>query len=981
MKIELRDSQQSLIQWASQATGLGSFGVKIRLKGNDLHILCEGLQCPQRWQTLHDLLRAIQQTDLDLLTSCDHPSIYQVFVYGRQKVERLPEWCHRVYLNQLDRHLEEVEQILLKKSGKLVEPGGALILSNESLARQGQPDAIARYLSETLSIIGVSVRVNVKKQEFTSLEVNNPGRVWVFCQSAYTPDRSLVAESVAEKLRSLKLVGYKDALVASQVSGETNPDWLLRVDLTPKEQMLKQWARWGDLQAIARLLTIALSPLRVSLQVSVKECTLHIFCTQLSDNSSESSLIPDKATCLEVMNQNLQAIAPQGLLAATVYGQKTSDEAPAWIDWLTLPANEHPALAESALELATAGDEPALVFLLERLLNPDLDLRLKTGGIRVLLLRKKDLLHIMCDAPICPTRKEIALPMTNFVRQLKITGISGLRIYCRRAGEKEPVWNYGVNFEERERLVPEPAPEFAANSAHVDELVSPSKSTDESILHQEITTGDVQNFVSEVARDWFVTARKFLLETQLFIPSDQSSAQTHHKQVKRVVLVWGTLGLLLTLQIDWVLGQIISRIISPAPIVATGSSITKSHTPGFSTNTMLAKSPVAKNSRFNGSKFTGKTISKPENATPTAILLAARSAIPTFNERQLDEQLALYKQRLAKKGSPPDVLIIGSSRALRGVDPEELSRALALQGHRNIDVFNFGINGATAQVEDFIIRQLLQPKELPKLIIWADGSRAFNSGRPDTTFKAIASSPGYRQVLEQARENSSSPDIQISTQTPAQEKTNSENHDDNGYKAVNKSLNKFLGGFSATYENRDFLKSLLNEQLKSLPVIGGNSQVVHPISDAEESTPEQFVDFNGFLSLPIRFHPAKYYQKHPRVSGSYDKDYESFRLEGDQDLALKDLVQFANYHHIPVVLVNMPLSAYYLDPIRAKYEQDFQQYMLSLSTNSNFIFRDLTHAWPQANDLFSDPSHLNQYGAYEISKKLAIDPMIPWPRK
>ncbi|MHC5732907.1 MAG: hypothetical protein ACYTXY_54505, partial [Nostoc sp.] len=87
-----------------------------------------------------------------------------------------------------------------------------------------------------------------------------------------------------------------------------------------------------------------------------------------------------------------------------------------------------------------------------------------------------------------------------------------------------------------------------------------------------------------------------------------------------------------------------------------------------------------------------------EKATSTAILLAARSQIPSFNVRQLDEQLALYKQRLAKTGSPPDVLIIGSSRALRGVDPAALSKALVTQGYPNLDVFNFGINGATAQV-------------------------------------------------------------------------------------------------------------------------------------------------------------------------------------------------------------------------------------------------------------------------------------------
>jgi phosphoenolpyruvate carboxylase len=77
----------------------------------------------------------------------------------------------------------------------------------------------------------------------------------------------------------------------------------------------------------------------------------------------------------------------------------------------------------------------------------------------------------------------------------------------------------------------------------------------------------------------------------------------------------------------------------------------------------------------------------------------------------------------------------------------------------------------------------------------------------------------------------------------------------------------------------------------------------------------------------------------------------------------------------------MPLTAEYLDPIRQQYEQEFQQYMLNLAGRSNLIYRDFIVLWPQANDYFSDPSHLNRYGAYEVSQKLAIDPMIPWPAK
>ncbi|MEH2466278.1 DUF1574 family protein [Nostoc sp.] len=1002
MKTVLPDRQQSLVQWVSQATGINTFGVKVRLRGNDLHILCEGTECPQRWRTLSDLLQALQQTNLDILTSNEQPSIYQVFVYGRRKGEQRPKWCHRVYLNQIEKHLEQVQQALLVDSEKSKQSGGALIVSNESLARQGNTEAIARYLGETLSILNVSVQVKIKpyKSKNSQPEEN---RLWIFCQSSYSPDASLLAEPIAQKLRYLKLSGYQDAIIVSQVSGETAPDWLLRVDLTPPEVMLKEWARWGDVQAIARLLTEVLSSLKVAIQTSVKESTIHIFCTPAFDPLGTAP-IPDKVVCLEAILPQLEAIAPQGILAATVYGQKAGDKQPTWIDWLALPAAKHPAFATSPLDLANTGDQPAIVFLLERLLNPDLDWRLLTGGIRVLLLIKNDLLHIMCDAPVCPARQQVANKVTEFIRQLKIPGIMGVRVYGRRAGNKEPFWSYGVNLEHRQRLVPEATPEFAATSKYVNDLVT--SETNEPILRPNLTTEEVQSFVTEVARDWMVTAsataKKFLLKSQLFTESQQSAEQKPDVQGLKIALVWGTLGLLLTLQTDWVLGQIIAWT-TPTPKVASvlpsssgqkaslTSGKTQSQKPTFFPSTSETKSPPNQSSVFNASEFTQSDDPPTKNlaaaplkekATATAILLAARSQMPSFNVRQLDEQLALYKQRLARTGSPPNVLIIGSSRALRGIDPAALSKALATQGYPNLDVFNFGINGATAQVVDFVIRHVLEPSELPKIIIWADGARAFNGGREDITFKSIAASAGYKQAFQKAPPTANSNDLPKNQVSSGEQKIKEEKQEISTYEAVNHSLNQALASLSASYQNRDQIKSLLQKQLLML----GRNQTVtsqRQLTDgtSDESTSQQAVDFDGFLPLSIRFNPARYYQKHSRVPGNYDNDYKSFQVEGEQDAAFQEILQFTQSQKISLVFVNMPLTEDYLDPVRTQYEQEFQQYMLHLATNPNFIYRDLSQQWSKANDYFSDPSHLNRFGAYEVSKKLANDPMIPWPAK
>ncbi|MDM9385564.1 DUF1574 family protein [Chlorogloeopsis sp. ULAP01] len=990
MKTVLPPSQQTLIQWVSQATGINTLGVKIRLRGNDLYILCESQECPRRWRTLFDLLHALQHTNLDVLTSSEQPSIYQVFVYGRKKGETKPQWCHQVFLNQLERHLEQVEQALLQDAEQSSQTGGALVLSNESLARQGNPDAIARYLSETLSSLGVAVEVKVKQQQVTPQNLTAQNRLWIYCQSSYIPDPSLIAEPVARKLRNLKLSGYEDAVIATTVPGETGFGWVLRVDLTPTEVMLKEWARWGDVQAIARLVNDKLSEFNLKVGITLKESTLHMFCSPTALEPATFQ-IPDKALCLRVIMSQLEVIAPQGIVAATIYGHTHADKQPAWIDWQTLPASEHQALATSVMELAAGGDQPALVFLLERMLNPDLELRLKTGGTRVLLVSKGDLLHIMCDAPVCPARKRVAEKVTQFVSQLNIPGLAGVRVYGRRAGNKEPLWHYGVDFVNRQRLVPEATPEFAATAAYVGDLI-PSEGS-ESVLRPDLSRQEVQSIFAEVACYWGNKLRQWLLATQLLTETNQPQEQAEEDYANyRVAIVWGTLGLLLTVQSDWILARIVANSTPPAPATVStpvpttvANSLNNNESTIFFANTSKEKSPN-QSDVFNASGFTSIEDIKPrEKATATAILLAARSQFPSFNARQLDEQLALYRQRLTKNGKPPDVLILGSSRALRGIDPSALSKALTTHGYPKIEVFNFGINGATAQVVDFILRRVLEPSELPKMIIWADGARAFNSGREDITFNAIAASPGYQKVLRKELTTQNSNDNLSSFQsTQIEQKVKPKTQLENNYKSLDNFLNQTLSSISKTYQQREELKKLLNTRLKSVPFmqeISAKFGTKNSNLDSEQYLIDQAVDFDGFLPLSIRFNPSTYYQKHPKVAGNYDNDYTAFKLEGKQEIALQAILRFTESQKINLVFVNMPLTAEYLDPIRQQYEQEFQQYMLTLAERSNLIYRDFRVLWPTANDYFSDPSHLNRYGAYEVSQKLAIDPMIPWPAK
>ena len=629
---------------------------------------------------------------------------------------------------------------------------------------------------------------------------------------------------------------------------------------------------------------------------------------------------------------------------------------------------------------------------------------LKTSTIQVMLIPTEDLLHIICDHPIYSTLYQASRKFTQFIiRELQISAISGFSLYGRRLADKELLWFHELNMVERSRLVPAETLKSAATPEYVSYQIT--YQTREPIPYPDSRSEQVQNLGKKIGKNWAAMLNKkikqLLLNSQLFITFNQDTNQNlDHKDHKGIGggMIWLGLGLLLALQSDLILSYILARSLKSYPQVSVSNKIfsplplaSQSPTRPVSNQSVTPESINHHQSTFNASGFINdhdtnfSVAPSKENAAATAMLLTTRSQMPSFNARQLDEQLALYKQRLAMKKRPPDVLIVGSSRALRGVDPLALSRALVSQGHSNLDIFNFGINGATAQVVDCLIRQILEPEELPKLILWADGSRAFNNGRQDITFNAIAVSQGYKQILQQTRTRVSPDTVNKNKEGFLVNITNkSARKYINIYQAADSWLNESLSGLSASYKNREQIKTLLQKKFENLPFIYQHPQVNSKVNLTSYSTitnSVQGVDYDGFLPIYVRFNPATYYQKYPKVSGDYDNDYKSFQLAGKQDQAFRSVLEFTKKNNISLVFVNMPLTSDYLDPVRIKYEQQFQTYLLKFTSDPHFIYRDLSQLWPTASNYFSDPSHINRYGAYEVSKKLALDPIISWTKK
>lgn len=303
---------------------------------------------------------------------------------------------------------------------------------------------------------------------------------------------------------------------------------------------------------------------------------------------------------------------------------------------------------------------------------------------------------------------------------------------------------------------------------------------------------------------------------------------------------------------------------------------------------------------------------------------------PSFNSPRLDQQVQLYARYLKTYGVP-DVLIVGSSRALQGVDPVVLQEALAGQGIP-LKIYNFSINGATARVVELMLRQVLLPEQLPRLILWADGSRAFNSARRDLTYTGIAASEGYQKLLRGDRP------IPL--------------------------LRSALSLRDVTVCSDSRSQSDLSETL-----------LVQPLQQTGD------LNLYGFQSVTARFDPGTYFRRFPRVPGRYDDNYVPFRLEGVQTQATVSIAAFARERRIPLVFISLPLSQDHLnDRTRQRAEQQFRRYMQRLANQNGFLFEDLSQQWGDRHHYFADPSHLNREGARAVALYLAASGNLPWLR-
>lgn len=1059
-----------LAQWLARALDWPVDRLQVRLHGAHLHVLCEGTPCPLAADLEARTLLALAH-DGGWLALTGERTITHVLLYGRTGGAATPDWTRSLTVPTVSgghagsaalggsepsppapgrsrstaaarsRAGEAACTVAPQTGVRGKTTPGDRPLQVTHRPTSGVWDKLARRtaqgLGEFLHGVGIPARVTVK---IAPLERHRSAhlptdtvivghRLWAICQTPTPVDWSPHGEALARLLRSLDLSGFRDGLIIGQSDGRSEPDWLGRVNLADRDRLLRHWARWGDVQALTRLFDRELETLSLPVAAVLKEATLHVFCRRRGEDPLEQAAITARLAPL------IRSIAPQGIHSLILYGYDEADALPAqaqlldrkamppqgplWVDWIDLPAIVRSGLAESALDLARQGDRAALTFLLERRINPDLETWLATGGIRVQLCRRGDLLHIMEDAPHCPDREATASAIATLVQQLQIPGLAGVRVYGRPAGQKQPQWQYGQNFVTRHHPAPEPVepgetPEFGTTDPGSLTTVRQAKGP---IVHS-LVSPQGGSWWADLPERCYRTARSLLIDTGIFAPrldaidltesteeGDEALADLELAAPPTVqgIAAAGLLGLMLTAGIDWSLGG--------GSWAAVG----------------LAARPQE-------SAIAQRPGTKPE-----------RPEFPSFNSPQFDQQLALYQQYVLTQGVP-DVLVVGSSRALRGIDPSQLAQRLQERGHGKLKIFNLGINGATARVVEVLLAQVLPPEQLPKLILWADGVRAFNEGRTDATYQAMAASPAYRlmrqgrfpqpigpgdRAIVAATEASGEPipGPEQDTGTDAEAGAiaaadNPDNPDDpppltssrevpeaiQGTRLgvwlsqlptpsdLDVQLQLPLGQISSAYQQRDRLKGDLHAQLQALGRAGRPSpkvtaeEALKPILPAiaagarrrlggapavTAGRADGILKEDGFLPLSVKFNPQDYYRTHARVSGEFDSDYRGFGLGGSQGRSLERILNLAQRQGSQVVFVNAPLTGHYLDEARRDRDLEFVTFM---EQQQPLLFIDMARLWVDRVDRFSDPSHLNRYGADAFVEAIATSSAIPWPK-
>ncbi|NJK28335.1 MAG: hypothetical protein HC925_07505, partial [Coleofasciculaceae cyanobacterium SM2_3_26] len=281
-------SRLSWNQWMSEILEMPHLQADLHWQAGCLHVLFSGHPAPDRRWIVERLTQAIAMTDVAQLGDGTQPPPRQIFLYGCQlpteeDEEEAPDASWLVRPERLDWMVR-------------LDPSQCRSQFEERDPKTEFAERAAQIVQDEFHRLGVPGTVRAKAIAHPSPADPDRLRLLLIGDFTYSPDCSLIARSLARQLRELCPGGFYDAVILSRESGQElggdrvkplKPTVLLRVDLTPPEQLLERWARWGDTEAMDCLLDRLLSTLHLQGSTVWKASTLHLFLRQTAGDWRE----------------------------------------------------------------------------------------------------------------------------------------------------------------------------------------------------------------------------------------------------------------------------------------------------------------------------------------------------------------------------------------------------------------------------------------------------------------------------------------------------------------------------------------------------------------------------------------------------------------------------------------------------------------------------------------------------------------------
>ena len=696
----------------------------------------------------------------------------------------------------------------------------------------------------------------------------------------------------------------------------------------------------GDVEAIEATEDLNLSSADVSTDQTPEPTPEPIINLELEPPSALSeelaglklSHTKQKGDCLYLYTQDPQVSCAKEILEAIALSTQDLENSILFIEGIRRLKLHGDAWA-LGVELPIAQSAIASAEIIAALLTSfRQDLKLLQTKLQLKLLLQNNCLNLLCETRNPILQAEIALPMLEILRSLRSSEyFQSVTVSHRLIGSKKPSWSFeidllaiGIESDTTEILTLQDDHNSTAIFTEENELeLNPSQDGDKNLVRDLFgAIGDRLLSLGKICFQFQWLGQSTPNKSNF---SDVTSISFQPLSLPSCVIGL-TLGLGATVAIDRFLNEYSQTILPPKVRVAE-----------------VQENPQG-------------SLENPPNKKEVS-----RKTALNFNISRFNEKLALLDWKTTTRKRSPDIIIVGSSRALRGIEPSTLEKELRNKGFKDISAFNLGLDGATAKVVNLQITQILPRPQLPRMIVWADGLRAFNSSRSDITYDEITASSGYKQLQQTLKEQGINPDPLV---------TNKEST-----KNLSSPIAQAFTTIFATTNNRqDVRNSLVKSFDRNTHLLSNSEAIIAATTPATAAT----LDKQGFVAFDVVFDPKTYFQKYPQVPGDYDLDYRNFDINGSQFDAFANVVDFCRRNNIQLVVVNMPLHTTYLDPIRTQYEATFNGRMQELSSREGFTYLDLSQAIPYKSEFFSDPSHLNKQGAIAIAQMLAQNSKIPW---